>query len=86
MLYVVVNVRLIIKYGLIKVSLSKYIYFIFLIIKILSYILYNYIVNLLMKCKRKRGLKILLYGKGMCLVRRVIYIGLEIVIKNKINM
>lgn len=37
-----------------------------------------------MKCKRKRGLKILLYGKGMCLVRRVIY--LEIVIKNKINM
>lgn len=39
-----------------------------------------------MKCKGKGGLKILLYGKGMCLVRRVIYIGLEIVIKNKINM
>lgn len=29
MLYVVVNVRLIIKYGLIKVSLSNYIFYIF---------------------------------------------------------
>lgn len=39
-----------------------------------------------MKCKRKRGLKIPLYGKGTRSARRVTHIGSEIVIKNKINM
>lgn len=37
-----------------------------------------------MKCKRKRGLKTPLYGKGMRSARRVTHS--EIVIKNKINM
>lgn len=39
-----------------------------------------------MKCKRKRGLKTPLYGKGTRSARRVTHIGSEIVIKNKINM
>lgn len=37
-----------------------------------------------MKCKRKRGLKTPLYGKGTRSARRVTHS--EIVIKNKINM
>lgn len=39
-----------------------------------------------MKCKRKRGWKPPLYGKGTRSARRVTHIGSEIVIKNKINM
>lgn len=39
-----------------------------------------------MKCKRKRGFKTPLYGKGTRSARRVTHIGSEIVIKNKINM
>lgn len=39
-----------------------------------------------MKCKRKRGLKTPLYGKGTRSARRMTHIGSEIVIKNKINM
>lgn len=39
-----------------------------------------------MKCKRKRGLKAPMYGKGTRSARRVTHIGSEIVIKNKINM